>query len=213
MSKPKGKGKEAEAPAETGPRTPPRLREKYKSEVSASIGEKFGLQNPMSRPRIDKIVVNVNMGRHLDANKIPPLVKDTVLSTLTKITGQKPIVLKAKKSVSNFKVREGAETAAMVTIRRERMWHFLDRLINLAIPRIKDFRGLPTESFDKNGNYAIGLSEQGVFPEIDMAAVNFIHGMNVNICFLNSNPERSRFALEQLGMPFRRPTENPAKKN
>jgi len=212
-SKPKGKGKESEAPAETGPRTPPRLRDRFKSEVSGKIGEQFGLKNPMSRPRLDKIVVNVNMGRHLDGNKIPPLVKDTVLATLAKITGQKPIVLKAKKSVSNFKVREGAETAAMVTIRRERMWHFLDRLINLAIPRIKDFRGLPTEAFDKNGNYAIGLAEQGVFPEIDMAAVNFIHGMNVNICFRNSNPERSRFALEQLGMPFRRPSESPAKKN
>jgi large subunit ribosomal protein L5 len=207
MAKSKGKKDAGPEVVDNSPPIPPRLRDKYRAEVSAAVGEKFGLSNPMQRPRIEKIVVNVNMGRHLESNKIPPQVKDTVLSTLNKITGQKPIVMKAKKSVSNFKVREGAETSAMVTIRRERMWHFLDRLINLAMPRIKDFRGVSDKAFDKAGNYSLGLSEQGVFPEINMADVNFTHGMHINVCFRNSTPEQSRFVLEQLGMPFRKPNE------
>lgn len=203
MAKTKGKKGEAEG-VESGPAVPPRLRDKFRTEVSAKVGEQFKLKNPMSRPRIEKIVVNVNMGRHLENNKLPPNVKETVLATLVAITGQKPIVMRAKKSVSNFKVREGAETSAMVTVRRDRMWYFLDRLINLAIPRIKDFRGLSASAFDKNGNYSIGLSEQGVFPEIDMAAVNFIHGMHINIVFKGSTPAMSKYLLEQLGMPFRK---------
>ncbi len=206
MAKDKGKKGGAEsAPEDTGPAQPPRLRERYRTEVAKAVHEKFGLDNPMERPRLEKIVLNVNMGRHLETNKLPVTVKDTVLSTLTQVSGQKPVVIKAKKSVANFKVRDGAETSAMVTLRRERMWHFLDRLINLASPRIRDFRGLPTASFDKAGNYSMGLTEQGVFPEIDMSKVNFTHGMHINIVFSNSNPERSRFVLEQLGMPFRRP--------
>lgn len=203
--KPKSGGKHEEAEVPSGPAEPPRLRVRYKTEVAAKVAEKFGLKNPMAQPRLDKIVVNVNMGRHLENNKLPVAIKETVVSTITKVTGQKPILLLAKKSVSNFKVREGAETAYMVTIRRDRMWHFLDRLINLAIPRIKDFRGMPVKSFDRQGNYSMGLSEQGVFPEIDMAAVNFIHGMNITMSFRNSTPERSRFVLEALGFPFRKP--------
>jgi large subunit ribosomal protein L5 len=150
-------------------------------------------------------VVNVNMGRHIEGAKIPAHVRQAVLDTLVAITGQKPVVVKAKKSVSNFKVREGMETAAMVTLRRERMWHFLDRLINLATPRIKDFRGLPDKAFDRQGNYAIGLNEQGVFPEINMADVKHTHGMNINFIFSNSSPEKSRFVLAELGMPFAKP--------
>ena len=173
--------------------------------IRAKLGEEFGLKNRMAQPRIQKIVVNVNMGRHIEGAKIPPHIRGQVLETINKVTGQKPIVLKAKKSVSNFKVREGLETAAMVTMRRDRMWHFLDRLINLATPRIKDFRGLPDKAFDKQGNYAMGLTEQGVFPEINMAEAAFTHGMNINVCFSNSNPKLSKFVLEQLGMPFRKP--------
>ncbi|HBS30056.1 MAG TPA: 50S ribosomal protein L5 [Phycisphaerales bacterium] len=206
MAKKQDKQKHAE-PVESGPPAPARLKERYRSEVASRVGEQFGLKNPMARPRLEKIVVSVNMGRHLENNKLPANVKDTVLTTLNKITGQKPIVIRAKKSVSNFKVREGAETSAMVTVRRERMWHFLDRLINLAVPRIKDFRGVSTSAFDKNGNYTLGLNEQGVFPEIDMAAVNFSHGMNINIVFSNSDPKKSRMVLEELGMPFRKPGE------
>ncbi len=201
--KKKGGGK-GDAPADTGPRTPSRMQVKYREEVAPALGQKFGVQNPMALPRLEKIVLNVNMGRHLEGNKIPPQVKDTVIETLRAVGGQKPVVLKAKKSVSNFKVREGADTAAMVTLRRDRMWHFLDRLVNLATPRIKDFRGLSTTAFDKDGNYAMGITEQGVFPEIDMAKATFTHGMNINLVFSRSNPEKSRFLLEGLGMPFRR---------
>ena len=186
------------------PMKPSRLRLKFQDEVSSKAGEKFGLQNPMSRPKMEKIVINVNMGRHLDGAKLPANVRDTVLDTLTTISGQKPVVIKAKKSVANFKVREGMPTAAMVTLRRDRMWHFLDRLINLAAPRIKDFRGLSDKSFDQAGNYSMGLSEQAVWPEINMANVNFTHGMHINICFSGSDAEKSRYILEELGMPFKK---------
>jgi len=147
----------------------------------------------------------VNVGRHLENGKLPSSVKETVLSTLNAVSGQKPIVIKAKKSVANFKLREEMDSAAMVTLRRERMWHFLDRLINLAAPRIKDFRGLSDKSFDQGGNYSMGLTEQAVFPEIDMGRVNFTHGMHINLVFRNSNPEKSKLVLETLGMPFRKP--------
>jgi large subunit ribosomal protein L5 len=195
-----------EAPeVDAGPRVPPRLKVMFDETVRAGLGEQFGLKNRMAQPRIQKIVVNVNMGRHIEGAKIPPHIRGQVLETINKVTGQRPVVLKAKKSVSNFKVREGLETAAMVTMRRDRMWHFLDRLINLATPRIKDFRGLPDKAFDKQGNYAMGLTEQGVFPEINMAEAQFTHGMNINVCFSNSSPKLSKFVLEQLGMPFRKP--------
>jgi large subunit ribosomal protein L5 len=192
-----------EVPA--GPKVPPRLKVMFEQTIAPKLAEKFGLKNPMQRPRISSVVVNVNMGRHLEGTKLPPNVRSTVLETISKITGQRPVVIKAKKSVSNFKVREGYETAAMVTIRRERMWHFLDRLINLATPRIKDFRGVKETAFDRQGNYAMGLSEQGVFPEINMAEVVFTHGMNISIVFEHSTPELSRFILQELGMPFRKP--------
>lgn len=192
-------------PADSGPRTPPRLQVAFNERVRAAFAEKFGESNRMAHPRLEKIVLNVNMGRHIEGTKIPPHVKTAVLETLVKVTGQKPVVIKARKSVSNFKVRAGYESAAMVTIRRDRMWHFLDRLINLATPRIKDFRGLSDKAFDRQGNYAMGLTEQGVFPEINMAEAAFTHGMHINVCFGNSTPERSKFVLEQLGMPFRKP--------
>lgn len=205
----KRKGQSAELLAEaSAPSGTPRLKAQFDESVRAAVAEKFGITNPMAAPRLDKITINVNMGRHLEGVKIPPHVRQTVLDTIVTITGQKPVVLKAKKSVSNFKVREGVETAAMVTIRRDRMWHFLDRLVNLATPRIKDFRGLSDTAFDRQGNYSMGLNEQGVFPEINMADVQFTHGMNINFSFRNSNPELSRFVLEQLGMPFKKPGEN-----
>jgi large subunit ribosomal protein L5 len=202
----KGK-KTTEEVVDTGPAQPPRLRESFRGDIAKAFGEQFGITNPMQRPKLDKIVVSVNMGRHLENNKLSPQIKDTVIKTLGTITGQKPIVIRAKKSVSNFKVREGAETSAMVTIRRERMWHFLDRLINLSMPRIKDFRGVSTTAFDKDGNYSLGLNEQGVFPEIDMTNTNFTHGMNITLVFTNSDPEKSRFLLEKMGMPFRKKNE------
>lgn len=208
-SKPKDsgpkKGKHDDAPAETGPKTPPRLKVKFEQEVRAKVAEKFGIKNPMAMPKLEKIVLNVNMGRHIEGTKIPPHIKAQVLETLVKVTGQKPVVIRAKKSVANFKLREGYESSAMVTIRRDRMWHFLDRFINLATPRIKDFRGLSDTAFDRQGNYATGVTEQGVFPEINMAEAQFTHGMNINVCFARSTKDRSRFVLEQLGMPFKKP--------
>jgi len=188
-----------------------RVRKQYLDVARAEVTKQFGVSNPMAMPVLDRIVVNVNMGRFLDGPKLPPNVRATVIDTLTQITGQKPVVVKAKKSVSNFKVREGMETAAMVTMRGDRMWEFLDRFINLATPRIKDFRGLSETAFDNAGNYSVGLNEQGVFPEINMANVTFTHGMNINFVFRNSNKAKSRAVLESLGMPFRKPA-TPKKK-
>ncbi|MFG0330783.1 MAG: 50S ribosomal protein L5 [Phycisphaerales bacterium] len=186
----------------------PRYEQMLRDEVWPKVKEEFGFDNPMSLPRLDKIILNVGFGQHLENNKIKPEVRDTVLDSLSTITGQKPILIKAKKSVSNFKVREGAITAAMVTLRRDRMWHFFDRLVNLAIPRVKDFRGLSDKSFDHAGNYGFGFSEQAVWPEIDMGQVNVVHGMHINLVFRNSTPDISRFTLKELGWPFRRPEQD-----
>ncbi len=185
----------------------PRLETLYADEVKQKILKEFNLGNVTLAPKLSKITVNVAIGRYLDNQKLKPEIKDTVISTLTQITGQKPIMLMAKKSVANFKVREGAPSAFMVTLRGEKMWHFLDRLISLAIPRIKDFRGLKDTAFDKAGNYSMGLNEQAVWPEINMAEVNFQHGMNINLVFENSTPEMSKSVLAQLGMPFVRDEE------
>lgn len=185
----------------------PRLQSLYNDEVQGGVLKEFNLGNVSKAPKLAKIIVNVGIGRFLDNQKLKPEIRETVISTLTKISGQKPIMLMAKKSVANFKVREGAPSAFMVTIRGDHMWHFLDRLISLAIPRIKDFRGLNDKSFDAAGNYSMGLTEQAVWPEINMAEVNFNHGMNINLVFENSNPELSKFVLEKLGMPFVRDEE------
>lgn len=187
---------------------PSRLRAVFRDEVRAKVMEQFGIDNPMAVPKLSKITLNVNMGRHLDGTKIPGHIERTVIDTLTTITGQRPVVVKAKRSVSNFKVREGYPTAAMVTLRRDRMWHFLDRVMHLATPRIKDFRGLSRKGFDKAGNYSFGLVEQGVFPEINMAEAEFTHGMNINLTFENSDKEKSLFVLDELGMPFTKVGEN-----
>jgi large subunit ribosomal protein L5 len=183
---------------------PSPLQERFEKEIRPKAMEKFGITNLNAAPKLEKIVVNVGMGKQLENNKLPAHVRDTVLDTLSVITGQKPVLIKAKKSVSNFKVREGAEASAMVTVRRDRMWHLLTRVIHLACPRIKDFRGLPRTSFDSAGNYSMGLPEQGVFPEISMADATYTHGMHLNLVFKNSTPEISRFVLEELGMPFER---------
>ena len=185
-------------------RQPTRLEKTYREEVVAKTKENFGLSNPHQVPRIAKVVVNSGVGRFLENQKLKPEIRDTITSTLTTITGQKPIMVNAKISVANFKVREGAPSGFMVTLRRDRMWNFLDRLMNLATPRIKDFQGLKTTAFDKQGNYSLGLVEQAVWPEIDTSRISFTHGMNINIVFENSTPEMSRFVLQELGMPFKR---------
>jgi large subunit ribosomal protein L5 len=180
----------------------PRLKTLYNDEVKAKVLKEFNLGNTHEAPKLAKIIINSGVGRFLDNQKLKPEIRETVISTLTTISGQKPVTLFAKKSVANFNVREGAPSAFMVTLRGDRMWHFLDRLLNLAIPRIKDFRGLKDTSFDQGGSYSMGLTEQAVWPEINMAEVNFTHGMNINFTFENSTPDQSRFVLAALGMPF-----------
>jgi|GEM_PF-51777 len=186
----------------------PRLEQKYRDEVMPAVMKEFGLDNRHQVPMLAKIMVNTGVGKQLENQKLKPEYRDAVIDTYMTITGQKPVMVKARKSVANFKVREGAPSAFMVTLRGERMWHFLDRLINLAIPRIKDFRGVNDKSFDKGGAWAFGLSEQAVWPEINMANVTHTHGMNINLVFKESTPAMSRFVLDQLGMPFVRPEEN-----
>jgi len=180
----------------------PRLRALYRETISDKLMKEFKLGNRHQVPKLSKIVVNCGVGRFLENQKLKPEIRDAVFSTLTTITGQRPILIRARRSVSNFKVREGAPSAVMVTLRGDRMWHFLDRLLNLAIPRIKDFRGLKHTSFDGAGSYSMGLTEQAVWPEINMANVNFTHGMHINVVFEGSTPDMSRFALKELGTPF-----------
>ncbi|MSR18048.1 MAG: 50S ribosomal protein L5 [Phycisphaerales bacterium] len=188
-------------------KTKARLHQIFDETVSPKFKAEFGIENRNALPKLSKIIVNVGVGKQLENQKLKPEYRDAVIETLVKITGQRPIMILAKKAVSNFKVREGAPSAFMVTLRRDQMWSFLDRLINLATPRIKDFRGLSDNGFDKSGNYSFGLSEQAVWPEINMASVNHTHGMNINIVFERSNPKLSRYMLAELGMPFAHPEE------
>lgn len=191
--------------------TTPRLQKIYKEQVAPKIMKEFGLKNINQVPVIEKVIVNTGVGKALENQKLKPEIRDTVVDTFQKITGQKPVMTLAKKSVSNFKVREGAPSGFVVTLRRDRMWGFLDRLMNLAIPRIKDFRGVNDRSFDKGGSWSFGLSEQAVWPEINMASVTYTHGMNITIVFRNSDPKMSKFALAELGMPFVKPEERKKK--
>ncbi len=189
----------------------PRLKQTFREQVLGKLEQEFSVTNRMAMPRLDKIVLNIGVGKSLEGTKLNPKVREQVEQDLAKISGQKPVFIRARKSVSNFKVRAGYEVAAMVTLRGDRMWEFLDRLISLAIPRIKDFRGLPDSSFDGRGNYSFGVNEQGIFPEVDMANVQFVHGMNITMTFRNSNDEMSRAFLRELGFPFVR--EEDAKRN
>lgn len=197
-----GKAKDA-APAVPPP--PPRLKLKYQGPVSDALRAKFGVTNRLALPRLEKVVVTVGIGKQLEGTKLNPKAKEQTLKDLTVITGQKPVMCKAKKSVSNFKVRAGYEIGAMVTLRGARMWEFFDRLVAVAIPRIKDFRGLPTRGFDSHGNYTFGVAEQGLFPEVDMANAEFIHGMNITFVIKNSDKDRSSAFLTEMGMPFAKP--------
>lgn len=186
----------------------PRLKEQYGSQVAEKVQQEFGIKNRLALPRLDKIVLSVGLGKQLEGTKINPKAREQVISDLTMISGQRPVMVKAKKSVSNFKVRTGYEVGSMVTLRGDRMWEFLDRLITLAIPRIKDFRGLSDKSFDGRGSYSFGVQEQGIFPEVDMANAQFTHGMHVTLVFRNSTDEMSRAVLRELGFPFVREDDN-----
>ena len=196
----------------TTTKTQCRLQQMYMEQVAPKLMKEFGLKNVNQVPVIEKVIVNTGVGKRLENQKLKPEIRDTIIDTYRRITGQKPVMTLAKKSVSNFKVREGAPSGFMVTLRRDRMWSFLDRMMNLAIPRIKDFRGVSDRSFDKGGSWSFGLSEQAVWPEINMASVNFTHGMNVTIVFSNSDPKMSRFALAELGMPFEKPEDRQSSK-
>jgi len=177
----------------------PRLRERYKSEIVPALMKRFGYTNPMQVPRVQKVVVNMGLG---EAVANPKLI-DGAVTDLTTITGQKPIVTRAKKSIATFKLREGMAIGAKVTLRRERMWEFLDRLISLSLPRVRDFRGISPRAFDGAGNYTLGLKEQIVFPEIDFDKVDKIKGMNITVVTTAETNEEAKELLGQLGMPFR----------
>ena len=177
-----------------------RLLEKYRDEIAPKLAQELGETNPHALPRLEKIVVSMGVGRAIQDQKI----LDEVIEHLGAITGQKPAVRRAKKSVASFKLREGMRIGAMVTLRRQRMYEFLDRLITLVLPRVRDFRGVSAKAFDGNGNYSLGLSEQIVFPEIDADKVKNIQGMNIAIVTSANTDDEGRLLLKEFGMPFHR---------
>jgi len=176
-----------------------RLRERYKKEVVPALMKRFGWTNPMAVPRLQKVVVNIGLGEASANIKL----LDVAASELGQITGQKPIITRAKKSIANFKIRKGMPIGCCVTLRGERMFEFMDRLCNVVLPRVRDFRGLPPTAFDGRGNYTLGLKDQLVFPEIDYTRVDKIRGMNITMATTARNDEQGRELLKLLGMPFR----------
>ncbi len=176
-----------------------RLKEKYTKEIAPAIAKEFDIKNPMAIPRIEKVVVNMGVGEAIGNAK----VLDTAVEELRAVTGQKPVVTKAKKSIASFKLRQGMNIGAMVTLRGERMYEFLDRLISVALPRVRDFRGISGKAFDGRGNYTLGIREQLIFPEIDFNKVEKTRGMNISIVTTAKTDEQSRALLKALGMPFR----------
>lgn len=183
------------------PAPPPRLIAHYKEKVVPALQQRFGYTNNLAVPRLEKIVISMGLGKYATAGEKEKV--NQAEKELAVIAGQKPVRTKAKKSVANFKVREGMETGLKVTLRGARMFEFLDRLITLAIPRVKDFRGLNPNGFDKAGNYNFGFNEQTVFPEVDSATVTFQQGMNITMVTTAPNPDQGRELLKQFGFPFR----------
>jgi large subunit ribosomal protein L5 len=177
----------------------PRLKERFGKEVAPALMKEFELKNPMAVPHLHKIVVNMGVGEATQNAK----VLDPAVNELGQITGQKPVVTRAKKSIAAFKVREGMPIGAMVTLRGDRMYEFFDRLVNVVLPRVRDFRGVSTKSFDGRGNYTLGLHDQLIFPEIDYARVDKMKGMNVTIVTTARSDDQARALLKHLGMPFR----------
>lgn len=177
----------------------PRLRDKYSKQVVPALMKRFGYDNPNQVPRLEKIVVNMGLG---EAVANPKLI-DSAVEELTAITGQRPVVTRAKKSIAGFKLRQGMPIGVKVTLRKERMWEFLDRLVTLSLPRVRDFRGTSPRAFDGAGNYTLGLKEQIVFPEIDFDRVDKIKGMNITVVTTAKTNEEAKELLGGLGMPFR----------
>jgi large subunit ribosomal protein L5 len=176
------------------------LREKYQNEVVPVLMKELGFTNPNELPRINKIAVNIGLGEALDN----PKSLDAAVNDLRTITGQQPVVTKASKSIAAFKLREGREIGAKVTLRGERMWDFLDRLLNIALPRVRDFRGISADSFDGRGNYTLGLREQLIFPEIEFDKVDKVRGLEITIVTTSTTDDEARLLLGLLGMPFRK---------
>ncbi len=177
-----------------------RLKERYQNEVAPAMVKAFSFSNRMQIPRIEKVVVNIGVGEALDNAK----ALEAAVSDLTTITGQKPIQTKARKSIANFKLREGRIIGTKVTLRGEHMWDFLDRLMNIALPRVRDFRGVSPNAFDGRGNYTLGLRDQLIFPEIEYDKIDKLRGMEVTIVTTAHNDEQARSLLKLLGMPFRK---------
>lgn len=177
-----------------------RLQAKYQKEISPALQKELGVKNVMQVPRLEKITLSVCLSEAVQN----PKILNTVVDEITAITGQKAVITKAKKAISNFKLRAGIPLGVRVTLRREKMWSFLDRLNTLALPRVRDFRGLPNKGFDGRGNYNMGLKEQIVFPEINFDKVDKTRGMNITICTTAKNDAEGRALLEALGMPFRK---------
>ena len=190
----KAKPKEPRAPA-----PPARLRLRYAAQVLPELMKEFGFKNPMQAPRLDKIVVNMGLGEAINNGKII----DASVEQLTAITGQKPVVTRARKSIANFKLRQGQSIGAMVTLRGDRMYEFFDRLVSIALPRVRDFKGVSPKAFDGKGNYTLGVREQIIFPEINYDKVEKIKGLNITVVTTARNDEEGRALLRRLGMPFR----------
>jgi large subunit ribosomal protein L5 len=176
----------------------PRLKDRYQKEIAPALMKKFEYKSVMQVPKLDKIVVNVGCGDARDNIK----AIDAVVRDITTITGQKAVITKARKSVANFKLREGMPVGVKVTLRQDKMWEFLDRLFNVALPRVRDFRGISANAFDGRGNYALGIKEQLIFPEIDYDKIEKIRGMDIIICTTAKTDEESRELLDALGAPF-----------
>jgi large subunit ribosomal protein L5 len=176
-----------------------RLRDRYFKEVRPALMKEFNLENPMAAPKLEKIVVNMGVG---DATQNAKLI-DPAVTEVGQIAGQKPVVTKARKSIAAFKVREGMPIGVMVTLRGDRMYEFFDRLVNIALPRVRDFRGVPTKSFDGRGNFTLGVRDQLIFPEIDYSKVEKLKGMNITIVTSAGNDDQARALLRHMGMPFR----------
>ncbi len=176
-----------------------RLRDRYEKELRSALMKELSFENPMQAPRLDKIVVNMGLGEAINNGKI----LDASIEQLSAITGQKPVITKARKSIANFKLRQGQSIGAMVTLRGDRAYEFLDRLMNVALPRVRDFKGVSPKAFDGKGNYTLGVREQIIFPEINYDKVEKIKGMNITVVTTARNDEEGRALLRALGMPFR----------
>jgi large subunit ribosomal protein L5 len=195
----KDKKKAADAVVSTTPVQEPRKRKLYREHAAAELRKQFSYKNPMQIPRLRKITVNMGLGAAVGN----PKIIDSAVDEVKAVTGQKPVVTRAKKAIATFKLREGVPIGVMVTLRRERMWEFFDRLVSIALPRVRDFKGVSPRGFDGQGNYTLGLKEQIIFPEIDYDKIDVIKGLNISFVTTAKTDDEGRALLSQLGMPFR----------